>query len=158
MPNTRGSGCVSKPDKHDSMDTISRIAAAAGAGKGSSAIGTMLEWPADRVERIARKHGIELPDNPQPAKASVQALTPAEEAPLRRKRCRYGKMLKDHPRTEYVTVAISKAGYDALAAIAAPRRKALSATAAVAIDHALRHGLFADMVDTAIAEIEGTEP
>ena len=142
------------------MDSVDRIRIAARSGKGAATIGAMLDWPADRVERIAARHQIELvtplTSAPPPAEPPTP-LTPTQEAPLRRKRGRYGKTLKDHPRCEYITVAISPSARDALGKISVARGKSLSGTAAIALDYALRHGLFPDLVDTAIEELEGAE-
>jgi hypothetical protein len=138
-----------------SMDTISRIVNAAGAGKGPAAIGEILGWPPDRVRRVAEKHHIKLPDDPPPE--HKPALKPAEETPLRRKRGRYGKMLKAHPRYENISIAISTAARERLGELSCARGKALSGAVSIAVDYALRHGLFAATVDAAIAELEGAD-
>lgn len=138
-----------------SLDTISRMINLAGAGNGPTAIGVTLGWPKDRVERIAAKHGVDLPKDREP-KTEPEPTRPAQPQRQQRqqRRPRYDKKLKDHPRTECVSIAISRSGRALLEQIAKARGKSASGTVAVTVDYALRHGLLGDMADTAFAELE----
>lgn len=144
------------------LNTVGRIQALASLGKGPSAIGVDLDWPAERVTRTAQRHGIDLPSDPGPKAKQPPAPPAAVDPPTQKARHRKGtssrhikRGLKGHPRSIYLaSVAVSPSARESLARIMTARDKSAAGLAGITLDYILRHGLFDDLCEHALAEAE----
>ena len=136
-------------------------------------LANILDWPVDSLRRIARQHAIEISEEGADevaritmrrcaakraaiAASSTTVKKPAEKKPQRKQKNNGRRSgIKDHPRTEYTTIALSKAAMQVLNTECRRVNKSLSGTASIAVDYLARNGKLGEVIDTALAELAG---
>ncbi len=138
--------------------------------QGLRAIAQTLGWETDRVKTVARRHEIEIAEDDSnkiqtPAHsngttvcmAAAPPVAKAEKEPRPiRHRQRKIAAVKDHPRTDYTTIALSTRAMEVLAEEKRHRGKSVAAIAGIVIDHVARNGKIPALLKAAFKEMGPT--
>jgi len=145
-------------------EAIDRIRAGSRAGLGVNALARELQWDAEFVRRIGRKHQIELIEDvlAKPARKKLTVSASVDPGPIMGKpkpanvdRKKFSiHAVKAHPRNYYVTFAISDGARKGYTDVAKMHGKVPGSVAGIVLDYLFRHDWGEELYLAAIAEIE----
>lgn len=150
-------------------DTLAHIRGLTASGKGVHAIAIEIEWSAQELRTVAKRHAIPVIEDDPAAKreakievAAPQSLPRAVESasipkpsPVKPQRIAGGLLRKDctgFVRDRSVTLMVTSSATDAAKAVAAAKGCKPGAVLAIALDHLCRTGRLRALFDEAMAE------